>query len=330
MSGLSVALVAGGPSTEAAVSRTSARSAAAALVEAGHQVAVLELDADLAGLLRARRYDVVFPVTHGAVGEDGCLQGLLEVLGLPYVGSGVLASALAANKPEAKALFGLAGLPIAAGATLHRGDDLAERARVLRAELGPALVVKPAAGGSSIGVVPIRAEDGPEVLVEALERVFELDERALVEAWLVGAEVTCGVLDDEAAKPRALPPTQIVSKAAAWYEFQSKYGPGGSEHLCPAPFAQPVLSRIQELAVRAHRALGARDLSRVDFVVGDGPAAVTLLEVNTLPGFTATSLFPEAAAVAGLSFPALCDHLVRLAHARPRRTAPPVMPMPAA
>jgi D-alanine-D-alanine ligase len=152
----------------------------------------------------------------------------------------------------------------------------------------------------------------------------------LVESFRSGLEVTCGILEDEQGVARALPPTLILPRAADWYDFASRYAAKGSEHRCPAPFASSLNERIQRLAGRAHRALGARDLSRADFVVREdgGDDAVTLLEVNTLPGMTPTSLFPEAAAIAGVSFVDLCDRLVRRAHARPARAAPDVQPMP--
>ncbi len=166
-------------------------------------------------------------------------------------------------------------------------------------------------------------------LVAALERALAVGASALVERFAPGKEVTCGVLEDDAGIAAALPPTLILPRAADWYDFTSRYAPGGSEHRCPAPFDAQITRRIQDVAVAAHRAVGARDLSRVDFVVDDVAGVVTLLEVNTLPGMTATSLFPEAAAAAGHGFPDLCDRLVRRAHARPRREAPAVVPMPA-
>lgn len=324
----SIAVIAGGPSSEAQVSRASAAGVEKALVEAGHRPRVVELGRDLPAAL-ARDVDVVFPVTHGPLGEDGCLQGLIEVLDLPYVGSGVLASALAASKPHAKVQFARAGLPIADERLVRRGEDPGARAAGLRAELGLALFVKPASGGSAIGVGRVRASDDDGVLVRAIEAALSEDPVALVERFVAGQEITCSVLEDESGEPRALPPTLILSRANEWYDFQSKYAQGGSEHRCPAPLPALLTERVQQLAVAAHRALGARDLSRVDFVVAEGePAPITLLELNTLPGMTATSLFPEAAAAAGIPFPELCDRLVRRAHARPRREAPGEMPMP--
>jgi D-alanine-D-alanine ligase len=328
MTRLHVAVIAGGPSSEAEVSRKSAAAVSRALAEAGHRVALLELDAKLPITLATSGADVVFPVTHGPLGEDGCLQGLLEVLDLPYVGAGVLASALAANKPEAKVVFAARGLPLAEGIVVHRDEDLTAAAARATAALGTAVVVKPAAAGSAIGVTRLREGASRETLRSALERALAIDARALVERFVAGLEVTCGVLEDERGSAQPLPPTLIASEAADWYDFTSRYANGGSRHQCPAPLPSATLERIQAIAVAAHGAIGARDLSRADFVVTQDGADVTLLEVNTLPGMTATSLFPEAAAVSGVPFTALCDRLTRQAHARPRRVPPPVMPMP--
>ncbi|MCC6214294.1 MAG: D-alanine--D-alanine ligase [Polyangiaceae bacterium] len=325
---LEVIVIAGGPSVEAEVSRASAAAVARALEGAGHGVERLELDAELGRALAGRGAAVAFPVTHGALGEDGCLQGLLEVVGLPYVGSGVLAAALAASKPAAKRAFAAAGLPLAAGAVVQRGEDLVGAARRVRAELGPAVIVKPASGGSGIGVGRVGVDDADAALVAALDAALADDAAALVEALVFGDEVTCGVLEDDAGIPRALPPTLVRPLAADWYDFVSRYRPGGSEHVCPAPFEPGLLERIQRVAVAAHVALGARDLSRCDFVVdaARGVDGVTLLELNALPGMTATSLFPEAAAVAGVGFGELCDRLVRRAARRGPR--PPQRPRP--
>ncbi len=320
-----VAVVAGGPSSEAAVSRASAAGVARALEQAGHRVTRVELGRSTATALLAEPFDVVFPVTHGPLGEDGCLQGLLEVLDLPYVGSGVLASALSASKPEAKIMFARAGLPVAEQAIVRRGEDPARRVAELRSRLGRAIFVKPASGGSAIGVGRVLASDDDAVAIAAIGAAHAVEDLALVETLLVGDELTCGVLDDDGGEPRALPPTLIQSRAGEWYDFKSKYAAGGSVHQCPAPLPADVLARLQAMAVTAHRAVGARDLSRVDFVVGD---AITVLEINTLPGMTATSLFPEAAAAAGIAFPELCDRLIRRALARPRRAVPTEMAMP--
>jgi D-alanine-D-alanine ligase len=327
---LAVAVVQGGPSTEAEVSRASALGVARALAEAGHSVVRLELDAFLGESLRTGGYDVVFPVAHGAVGEDGSLQGLLEVLELPYVGSGVLASAMAMHKRVARVLFERASLPAARGIDVGRGDALATAERVRR-EVGDRVVIKPSSHGSAIGVARLDATATLAEVAAALEAVWAIDDFAIVEHFARGREVTCGVLEVvEAQEPVALPPTEIFSPRDPFYTYEARYAPGRSHHVCPAALPPAVIARVQEVAVAAHRALGCRDLSRVDFVVGDegAPDAVTLLEVNTLPGMTATSLYPEAAAAAGITMTALCGGFAARAHARGPARRLPARPMP--
>ena len=325
-----MAVIQGGPSSEAEVSRASARGVAKALADAGHGAVRLELDPFLSESLRTGGYDVAFPVVHGAVGEDGSLQGLLEVLDLPYVGSGVLASALAMNKRVARVLFERAGLPVARGVTFERTDALDAAARARR-DVGAALVVKPSSHGSAIGVARLAAEAPLVDVARALEAVWALDDFALVEHFAAGREVTCGVHEArEGSAPVALPPTEIFSPHDPFYTYEARYAPGRSEHVCPAALPPAVAARVQQVAVAAHVALGCRDLSRVDFIVGDDgdPDAVTLLEVNTLPGMTATSLYPEAAAVAGLSMSALCGGFVARAHTRGPTRRLAARPMP--
>lgn len=315
MKALSIAVVQGGPSTEAEVSRASAVGVATALAERGHRVVRHEVDGFLAESLRTGGYDVVFPVVHGAVGEDGALQGLLEVLGLPYVGSDVLGSALAMHKRIARVLFERADLPVARGLALPRGDAKTAAARARR-DVGDRLVVKPSAHGSAIGVSRHEANASLDEVASAIEAVWALDAYAIVEHFARGREATCGVLHLEHAE--ALPPTEILSPNDPFYTYEARYAPGRSVHVCPAKFPPAVVARIQEVAVAAHLALGCRDLSRVDFVVGDDgdPDRVTLLEVNTLPGMTRTSLYPEQAGVRGMSMAALCESLATHAHKR--------------
>lgn len=322
---LSIAVIQGGPTSEAEVSRASATSVAKALEANGHRAVRFELNAYLADSLRTGGFEVVFPVSHGAVGEDGSLQGLLEVMELPYVGADVLASALAMNKRVAKVLFADAGLPIAKGIAAKRGvRSAAAEAELVLAELGPTVVVKPCSNGSAIGVARFDKGGSAKEIAEAIEAAWGVDETALIEQFATGREVTCGVLD--LGHPiRALPPTEIRAPNDAFYTYQARYAPGRSEHLCPAPLGDALVARVQEIALLAHRALGCRDLSRVDFVVGEEP---TLLEVNTMPGFTDTSLYPEAAGIAGIPMPDLCDRLASAAFVRgpTRRNSP--LPLP--
>ncbi|HEY4012480.1 MAG TPA: D-alanine--D-alanine ligase [Polyangiaceae bacterium] len=321
---LTVALVQGGPSTEAMVSRASAQGVAAALAQSGHHVVRLELDPFLADSLRTGGYDVVFPLAHGAVGEDGSLQGLLEVLGIPYVGSDVLASAVAMHKRVARVLFASAGLPVAKGFAVRRGDACAAADRA-RAEIGPRVVVKPSSHGSAIGVSRLDETASVDAVARAIEETWGIDEYAVVEHFAPGKEVTCGVFD-VGGVATAFPPTEILCPSDPFYTYEARYAPGRSVHICPAKLAAGVSEAVQRVAVAAHESLGCRDLSRVDFIVPD-EGTLTLLEVNTLPGMTATSLYPEAAAAHGLSMPELCDALVSSAHARgptPRFQARPL------
>lgn len=330
---LRIAVIQGGPSSEAEVSRVSAAGVAAALARRGHDVTRLELDEKLPGKLLGDRFDVVFPVVHGAVGEDGCLQGLLELLRLPYVGAGVLASALANDKIQAKVAFRAKGLPVAAELVVRRGEPVEQHADRVVEALGTSVVVKPSTQGSGLGVTLLPDLSGARDprLHAALDDAFRLDESILVERFHRGREVTCGVLDLHGTPAVALPPTEIRAKAAEWYDFKSRYGTGGSEHLCPAPLDPATTARVQEVAVAAHRALGVRDLSRCDFVVGPGgaEAEVTLLEVNTIPGMTPTSLYPEAAGVSGVPFEELVDRLVKSARDRGVRAVNAAEPFPA-
>lgn len=328
MSRLRVAVLQGGPSAEASVSRASASSVADALREAGHDPVRIEIDGFVAETLRTGGFDVVFPVAHGAVGEDGCVQGLIEVLDLPYVGSDVLGSALAASKHQARKLFEADGIPMARACVLRRGPSDA-LAKVALETIGSRLVIKPAKCGSAIGVTRIDAPASVDAVRAALDKVWSLDDVAVVEHFAKGREVTCGVLDLD-GEAKALPPTEILAPNDAFYTYEARYAPGRSRHLCPAPLGEDLALRVGELAVRAHKALGCRDLSRADFIVGDVdfPKAVFLLEVNTMPGFTATSLYPEAAAVAGLGFPTLCDKLVQQAKARGTAVRNRALPLP--
>lgn len=324
---MKVVVVFGGASLEAEVSRASGDAVAAALVEAGHQATLLPLDAGLCEVLRNEAPDVVFPVAHGALGEDGCLQGLLEILALPYVGSGVLASATASDKVATKVVYRAASLPVAADLVVQPGEE--PSLEDIRTSLGPEVVVKPANGGSSFGVSRLSGEVTREELRVALASATAYGP-ALVEALVRGTELTCGVveLDGEAS---ALPPTEIEAQAGQFYDYRSKYSQGGSIHRCPAQLPEERLAEIRKLALRAHRALGARDLSRTDFII-DAAGALTLLETNTLPGMTSVSLFPEAAQAAGISFPRLVDGLVvaalRRAERAPQRASGVALPAP--
>jgi D-alanine-D-alanine ligase len=308
-----VAVLMGGPSAEAAVSRVSAAEVAKGIAAAGHRSTVIELDRECAGKLLDLAPDVVFPALHGPPGEDGTVQGFLEMLGLPYVGSGVHGSAMAMDKSLAKVAFRRAGLPVAEELVVDTAASVAEAAQRIRKTMGDRVVIKPLRQGSALGIT--RLPNGGD-LEGPLRDALGFGHGVLVEPYVLGREITVGVLDLHGAKEAVvLPVIEIRTATDEWYDYTNRYTPGKSEHVLPAPLPQAVLADLQRIALAAHRALGMRDLSRADFLVTDSNGIV-LLEVNSLPGMTPTSLFPEGAAAIGIDFPRLMDKLVRSAHAR--------------
>jgi D-alanine-D-alanine ligase len=305
-----IAVVCGGPSAEAEVSRVSGRGVADALRATCSKVVLLELDAKIGEALRDNRVEVVFPVLHGPPGEDGTFQGFLEILGLPYVGSGVHASAYAMDKIVAKHLFRGAGLPVARDLIVERQVGVSAAANKVWERFGPRAVVKPSRQGSALGV---RFPNDRAELQAALAEAFRYDERVLAEERVEGSEITVGII--ERGRIEALPVVEVRTPPGSWYDYEHRYTPGLSEHLVPAPLSGARYKRTQELAERAHAALGCRDLSRVDFVVPEDGEPV-VLEVNTLPGMTPTSLYPDAAKAAGLSFETLAAILIERAWSR--------------
>jgi D-alanine-D-alanine ligase len=310
---LRIAVINGGESAEAEVSRSSARGVIQALRENYEHVADMELDANLAVALGEFSADVVFPVLHGPPGEDGTLQGFLEILGFPYVGSDVHGSAFAMDKIVSKSIFREAGLPLIKQAVVTQTDGIAAAVQTIVQEVGEYVVVKPARQGSALGVTLI---DNENQLHEGLEKAFAFDERLLVEQRMDGKEVTVGVIDtDEGCKP--FPVIEITTPADSWYDYEHRYTKGLSEHLMPANLPENQYLKLQEIAVAAHQSLGCRDLSRADFIVtGETIENIYLLEVNTLPGMTPTSLYPDGAAGFGMNFIELVSYLVERAASR--------------
>lgn len=281
------------------------RQVADALLNLGYRVEETDTDPDsLVGLLRDPP-DCVFVALHGRWGEDGTAQGFLELAGIPYTGSGVLASALAISKTRSKRMFDSIGIPTPPWTAMGASEGTAPALE----RVGLPMVVKPAEEGSAIGISIVREEGA---LDEALEAAFALSDEVLVERFVEGVELTVAVLGNDPAE--ALPVIEIVPKNE-WYDFEAKYTPGMSEHVVPARIPQECLKKAEEYGVRAHLALGCRDMSRVDMIMtADG--SMHVLEVNTVPGLTPTSLFPDAAGAAGISFDELCDRLVRMALGR--------------
>ncbi len=303
MTGKRVLVLKGGWSPEREVSLNSGRAAAEALRAAGYEVEELDATFDSRGRLAAQLAeatpDVVFNALHGQWGEDGCVQGLLEILNLPYTHSGVLASALAMDKQRAKAVFQRAGIRSPEG-------RLADRREAAGGHLmTPPYVVKPNAQGSSVGVFIVREGDNrpPEELTSAQ---WPLGDEVLVETFIPGRELTVAVMGD-----RPLCVTEIRT-GLKFYDYEAKYAAGGSEHILPADVPEAVADACLDLASRAHDAIGCRGVSRADFRYdeSEGADGVYCLEVNTQPGLTATSLAPEQAAHLGIDFPALCAWMV--------------------
>jgi len=305
MSPRRVAVVCGGPSSEAEVSRNSGAQVLAALRSRGHDCALLECDPELPAALRRGGFEVAFLAMHGRLGEDGAVQGMCELLGLPYTGSGVLASALCFDKASAKRVIAAEGLSTPRWRLLPGGLDGAAAAAAMRAaadELGMPLVVKPNRGGSTIGLSVVADSDG----LNPAWTLAAAHGDVLCEQHVSGTEITIGILGGD--PPEALPTLEIVSHRPL-YDYAAKYTAGQSEHIIPARLPGAQRTAAQRAAVGAHRALGCHGMSRVDVIV-DGAGVPWLLEVNTIPGLTALSLLPDAARAAGIPFDALCERIV--------------------
>lgn len=289
-----VAVLMGGPSAEREVSLSSGRECVRALEAAGFAVTTIDAGQDIVDQLKAAAPDVVFNALHGRWGEDGCVQGILEWLGLPYTHSGVLASALAMDKERTKAVYRAAGLPVVPSLLALR-DEVRQRH-----VMPPPYVVKPNNEGSSVGVYIVHdAANAPPQLDDVMP------ETVMVEAYAPGREMTVTVMGDH-----ALAVTDILT--SGWYDYHAKYATGGSRHVIPAEIPAEIAEACLDYALRAHQALGCRGLSRTDFRWDEtrGLDGLVLLETNTQPGMTPTSLAPEQAAHVGISFPELCRWLV--------------------
>ncbi len=302
-----VAVLYGGMSAEREVSLSSGRQVIAALREAGFDVIPVLVGDDLRAVIAALdpRPDAVFNALHGRFGEDGAIQGVLDWLGIPYTHSGVRASALAMDKAAAKAVFAAAGLPVARG----RVVDVAELEHHDPVPLP--YVVKPVNEGSSVGVEILLHGDNRRA---EIARGWRFGPTAMVEEYIAGRELTVAVMGD-----RALAVTEIHADAGAFYDYESKYGDGGSHHQVPAAVPPDTYAQAMDVALAAHQALGCRGASRADFRfddTGEQPGRLVLLEVNTQPGLTPTSLLPEQAAHLGISFPRLCAWMVENAACR--------------
>ena len=305
-----IAVVCGGVSAEANVSRSSGHNVVKALRASFPNVFLFELDDSIVDALIDRDIQVVFPILHGSPGEDGSFQGLLDILDIPYVGSGVLASACAMNKYVAKRIFNSKGLRTADDLVFTKFTKNHYTAEYIIDILGSEVVLKPVSQGSALG---IRFAKGKEEISAALSYVSNFDESVIVERRIKGKEITVAVI--ERNKTEALPVIEIQTPENSWYDYEHRYTPGLSEHIIPARLPHAQYIKTQEMAILAHASLYCRDLSRVDFIVPENEEPV-LLELNTLPGMTPTSLYPDAVRASGISFESLVETLVYRALSR--------------
>jgi D-alanine-D-alanine ligase len=305
MKKLTIALLSGGISSEREVSLNSGNQVFEALDKSKYDVLRYDPKTDLQRLVaEASKLDAALVILHGPYGEDGTVQGLLDLLDIPYQGSGVLGSAVAMNKLVSKQLYEADGLPVPTYLVVKAGEPV--RPEEVTARIGLPLVVKPVSAGSSVGMTIVRAADA---LQPAVVKALEYDEAALVEAYIDGIEITGGVLGN--ASPEALPLIEIIpDKDHEFFDYEAKYTPGVTQEICPARVSDTVRQKAQSYAVAAHRALKCKGYSRTDMILKENELYV--LETNTIPGMTATSLFPQSAAAAGLSFTQLLDRLIEL------------------
>lgn len=299
----------GGLSAEREVSIKSGTAVYNALKGMGYKVVPVTVGHDICEALRREEIEIAFLVLHGGWGEDGSIQGLLEVMGIPYTGSGVLASALAMDKEAAKKIFLFHRVPVAPFVAMTRGDyhQMVGEGREPQADFSLPWVVKPASEGSSIGVSIVKERS---LLGPALEEAFTYGERVIIEQYIKGREIQVGILNN-----RILGSVEVRPKKGEFYSYEAKYTPGLTEYLLPPEIEADVLRKVEEIGLTAHRAVGCRGATRVDLIV-DENGRIYVLEVNTIPGMTETSLLPKIAAFSGLSFPQLIEEMVREAMMR--------------
>ncbi len=303
---LTVALLYGGKSNERNISILSGTSVAKGLRASGFKVEEIDTgEPHYIDQLEQLAPDVVFICLHGRGGEDGCVQGVCEELGLRYTGSGVLASALAMDKSKAKVFYRAFGVPTPAARVVTAGEKVTYDE--VAAELGRKVVVKPANEGSAFGVAIV---DDAIVFDQALRNAQAMDTSVVIEQFIAGTEVTVAVMGND--EPRALPVIEIVPHND-FYDFEAKYAQGGSDHICPARISEELTRICQEESIAAHKALGCRGVSRSDIIIDEETGTAYVLETNTIPGMTSTSLIPDAARTEGTEFSELCKQIVELA-----------------
>jgi D-alanine-D-alanine ligase len=307
---LRVLVLCGGPSTEHDVSLRTARMVVQHLDRKKYapvlgvigkdgvswSIGARHVPSVAATAVMIKKFDFVFIAMHGAYGEDGRMQALLEWIGVPYSGSGVASSAMAMDKQVSNILYEARGMNVPTFLVVDKEESIS---------FSLPAVVKPLGGGSSVGVSIVKKKKDLKV---AIARALRRGDRVMIQKYIAGREFTCGVIEDAQGKPFALPPTEIIPRSSTFFDYQAKYQRGGSEEITPAKITKSELATLQKLALKAHIALGCKGMSRSDFILsGD---RFFILETNTIPGMTETSLLPQAAAVAGISFPKLLDMII--------------------
>lgn len=314
MAKIKLALLSGGLSKEREVSLNTGKKIFQALKKDKYDITSYDPKTDLDKFIKdilAKKIDLVFPALHGPYGEDGSLQGMLDILQIPYVFSGRLASALAMNKFKAKRLAECFGVRVAKDMVVKKGQAY-DVDRII-SYLGLPIVVKPTELGSSVGISIAKNE---KELEKGIEEASEHGE-VLLEEFIKGRELTVAVLGND--NPEALPVIEIKPKKSDWFDYKAKYEPGASEDICPAPISDDVRRKIQKEAVKVFQSIGCSDLARADFICDEDNKKIYFLEINTIPGMTATSLAPQAAKEYGLNFPEFLDKLIELALARAKK-----------
>lgn len=304
-----IAVLMGGRSAEREVSLRTGKAIYDALLEKGHNAVAIDVDENIVENLKKEKVDLAFIALHGKYGEDGTIQGLLEMLNLPYTGPGLLASAIAIDKIMTKKLLVFSGLPTPRYLFISKHDLLADNVKVvdkIKSELGLPVVIKAPTQGSSIGIAFVNKE---EDILSGIRLAMEYDDEILIEEMIQGMEVTASILGNR--DPLALPLVEITS-ATGVYDYEAKYTVGMSDHIIPARLPEEIQKEIQEIAIKTYKVIGCRGLSRVDFIIGKDFKPY-VLEVNTIPGMTATSLYPDAARAAGITFPDLIEKIMELA-----------------
>lgn len=307
---MKIGVLIGVKSTEKEIAMKTAKNIISALKVKGYEFCEIPIDENIVENIKREKIDVAIISAHGLYGEDGTIQGLLELLGIPYVGSGVLASALALNKVMAKKIFLFHKIPTPKWIEISKKDmETKDLEKILEniKELKKPWIVKPSNQGSTIG---LSVANNKDELIKALEYAFKFDQYILIEEFIKGKEITASIYDVE--NTICLPLIEIIPKTG-FYDYQTKYTPGLSEHIIPARLSEETYKKAQELGVLTHQALGCRHLSRVDMIVEEDTQNIYVLEVNTIPGMTETSLYPESAKAFGIEFPDLIDSFIKSA-----------------